>query len=35
MVVDLAHLDVQLLCAVEQSHNKGVCHGERASFGDK
>ncbi|XP_029116329.1 serine/threonine-protein kinase VPS15 isoform X2 [Elaeis guineensis] len=28
MVVDLAHLDVQLLCAVEQSHNKGVCHGD-------
>lgn len=30
MVVDLAHLIVQLLCAVKQSHDKDVCHGERA-----
>lgn len=29
MVVDLDHLVVQLLCAVEQGHNKGVCHGEK------
>lgn len=29
MVVDLAHLVVQLLCAVKQSHDKDVCHGER------
>ncbi|RRT38685.1 hypothetical protein B296_00050752 [Ensete ventricosum] len=28
MVVDLDHLVVQLLCAVEQGHNKGVCHGD-------
>ena len=29
MVVDLAHLVVQLIHAVEQSHSKGVCHGEK------
>lgn len=29
MVVDLADLVVQLLCAVKQSHDKDVCHGER------
>ncbi|KAL6911969.1 hypothetical protein ACP4OV_000774 [Aristida adscensionis] len=28
MVVDLAHLVVQLIHAVEQSHSKGVCHGD-------
>ena len=28
MVVDLDHLVVQLIHAVEQSHSKGVCHGE-------
>ncbi|XP_020241564.1 phosphoinositide 3-kinase regulatory subunit 4 isoform X2 [Asparagus officinalis] len=28
MVVDLAHLVVQLLCAVKQSHDKDVCHGD-------
>ena len=30
MVVDLAHLVVQLIHAVEQSHSKGVCHGEKS-----
>uniref|UniRef100_A0A0A9GH91 Uncharacterized protein n=1 Tax=Arundo donax TaxID=35708 RepID=A0A0A9GH91_ARUDO len=29
MVVDLDHLVVQLIGAVEQSHSKGVCHGEK------
>ena len=29
MVVDLAHLVVQLIHAVEQSHSKGFCHGEK------
>lgn len=29
MVVDLDHLVVQLIHAVEQSHSKGVCHGEK------
>ncbi|XP_062220590.1 serine/threonine-protein kinase VPS15-like isoform X2 [Phragmites australis] len=28
MVVDLDHLVVQLIHAVEQSHSKGVCHGD-------
>ncbi|KAL6633375.1 hypothetical protein ACP70R_026046 [Stipagrostis hirtigluma subsp. patula] len=28
MVIDLANLVVQLIHAVEQSHSKGVCHGD-------
>jgi hypothetical protein len=32
MVVDLDHLVVQLIHAVEQSHSRGVCHGEKHFF---
>jgi phosphoinositide-3-kinase regulatory subunit 4 len=29
MVADSDHLVVQLIHAVEQSHSKGICHGEK------
>lgn len=29
MVTNIAHLVVQLIHAVEQSHSKGICHGEK------
>jgi hypothetical protein len=32
MVANLDHLVVQLIHAVEQSHSKGICHGETGLF---